>query len=130
MQMLYVLLVLGFVVVGFIWWRFTSVARGATQRDDRIVGLVQPMGERLAEGKDVSPDEIAKVLRLPQTRSLVYETLKHFERLDLFPERYKDLTSQGEAHLAYWMMHPNELKDPPAQIELIETCPREYDGKK
>jgi hypothetical protein len=27
------------------------------------------------------------------------------------------------------MMHPNELQEPPAEMELIEVCPREIDGK-
>jgi hypothetical protein len=56
---------------------------------------------------------------------MLYDLLKHFEKLDLFPEQYKDQKSQGEGQLAYWMMHPNELQDPPVEIELIETCPRD-----
>jgi hypothetical protein len=127
--MMYVLLGLGILIVGFIWWRFISVGRGARQRDDRILELVEPIGEKLADGEEVSAREVAELARLPQTRPFLYEMLKHFEKIDLFPDQYKDLKSQGEAQLAYWMMHPNELQDPPEQIELIETCPREIDGK-
>ena len=127
--MLYVLLGAGVLIVGFLVWRVTSVSRGARKRDDRILKLVQPIGEKLADGQDVSSNEIAELAGLPQTRPLLYEMLKRFEKTDLFPDRHRELKSQGEAQLAYWLMHPNELQDPPAQIEWIETCPREIDGK-
>jgi len=127
--MFYVLLGAGVLIGLFLVWRVSSVSRGARKRDDRILEVVNPVVEKLANGQDVSSNEVADLARLPQTRPFLYETLKHFEKIDLFPSQYNDLKSQGEAQLAYWMMHPNELQDPPEQIELIETCPREIDGK-
>jgi hypothetical protein len=31
---------------------------------------------------------------------------------------------QAEAQLAYWMMHPNELKEAPEAIEFVESIRR------
>jgi hypothetical protein len=127
--MLYALLALAVVVIGFFVWRITSVSRGAGQRDDKIMELLEPIGGKIADGQTLSPSDIESVARFPQARPMLYELLKHFEKLDLFPDRMTELESQGEALLAYWMMHPNELQDPPAQTELVESCPRDIDGK-
>jgi hypothetical protein len=117
--------VLGVAFAVFVWWRYTSVARGARQRDEKIHQMLDPIGERLARKQPVSPDEVAALADRPQVRPMLYAMLKHYERLDLFPARYLDVKSQGEAQLAYWMMHPNELHDAPEKIELVETFTRQ-----
>ena len=111
----------------FVWWRYTSVARGIRQRDEIILGLVDPIAQQLARGQ--SPDQAAvRTLALQRhVRPTLYETLKHFERLDLFTSEFTTIQAQGEALLAYWMMHPNELQDPPADVELVENLERKID---
>jgi hypothetical protein len=129
--MVYVFVAIGVLVLAFaafIWWRYTSVERGARQRDDKIARMLDPLGEKLAKKEPVSPDEVAALAAQPHVRPMLYALLKHFERLDLFPARYLDAKSQGEAQLAYWMMHPNELQDAPEEIELIESITRPLDG--
>ena len=117
------------VIVGFIWWRYTSVARGARQRDEKILPLIDPVGEKLAAGEDPTSQEIESLAKNPAARPFLYEMLKHFERLELFPEEYRSETAQAEAKLVYWMMHPNELQDAPEETELAETVARNIDGQ-
>ena len=64
----------------------------------------------------------------PQLRPLLYELLKLFNRVDLFPKNHFDPASQGEARLAYWMMHPNEFQDAPEKIELVERITRQLNA--
>lgn len=114
----------------FVWWRYTSVARGARQRDQRILPLIDPIGEKLASGKQPSIEEIENVANKSYARPFLYQALKHFERLDLFPKRFTTPEAQAESKLAYWMMHPNELQDAPETIELSEKVTRQLDGEK
>ncbi len=39
------------VVVAFIWWRRSSVGRGARQRDERLLPLFEPLADKLIEGE-------------------------------------------------------------------------------
>lgn len=38
-------------LAAFVGWRYTSVARGARQRDEPIMPLIDPIGEKLATEK-------------------------------------------------------------------------------
>lgn len=116
-------------IIAFIWWRYTSVARGARQRDEKILSLLDPIGEELAAGETPTPNEIEPLAKNPATRSFLYELLEHFERLELFPDEYRSEISQAEAKLVYWMMHPNELQDAPDETELAETLVRNIEGQ-
>ena len=60
---------------------------------------------------------------------MLYGMLEHLKRLDLFPNQYLDAISQAQTALAYWLMHPNELGDAPAEIELVESMRRDCDGE-
>jgi hypothetical protein len=118
-----------FALVAFVWWRYTSVEWGARQCNEKITRILEPLGEKLARKEQIAPDEVALLAAKPHVRPMLYAALKHFERLDLFPNEHLDIEAQGAAELAYWMMHPNELEAPPAQIELIDTCCRGIDGQ-
>lgn len=116
-------------VAAFVWWRYTSVERGARQREAKIFPLLDPVMQKLAAGTDPTPEEIDDVAKKPFARYYLYQALKHYERLQLFPEEYRSEEAQAAAKLAFWMMHPNELQDAPAEMELVETVVREVDGK-
>lgn len=121
----FVLATLGILVVAFIVWRWTSVGRGARQRDAKLLKLLDPLAGRLDRKEKVAMDEIVALARQPQFRPMLYEMLKHFERLDLFPPEHRSIVSQGEGILSYWMMHPNELQDAPKAMELVEEVVRQ-----
>ncbi len=113
----------------FVWWRYTSVARGARQRDAKILPLIDPIGRKLASGQTPTLEEVEQVANQSFARPLLYELLKHFEKLDLFPQHLATQEAQAEAILAYWMMHPNELQDAPNRVELVEEVARKLDGQ-
>ena len=116
-------------VVGFLWWRFTSVGRGARQRDAKLQKLLEPLAQKLANREPISAEEVHQLCEKPQLRPFLYDVLKKSNKLELFPQEYLSLPEQGAAVLSYWMMHPNELQDAPAEIELLETVEREIEGK-
>jgi hypothetical protein len=116
------------VVVAFVWWRYSSVYRGAQKRDELILRQIDPIGEKLARGEAPTSSEIEDLAKKPFARPMLYRALKHYERLDLFPPEHETEESQAASFLAYWMMHPNELQDAPEVIELLERVDRSEGG--
>jgi hypothetical protein len=127
---IYVLAAIGILIVAFLGWRYTSVARGARQRDEKLMRVLDPIARRLAKKEEVTPEDIANLSRQPQYRPMLYQLLKHYERLDLFPSADLSIAAQGAGVLAYWLMHPNELQDAPAEIELVEEIERDLQGER
>jgi hypothetical protein len=111
--------------LAFILWRYRSVVRGARDRDEVILERLEVIGEPLRNAEPIDPATVRALAAKPEVRRLLYAVLERFERLDLFPEEYTTVEEQGKALLAYWMMHPNELQDAPAEIELVESVPRQ-----
>jgi hypothetical protein len=116
-------------LIAFIVWRWTSVARGARERDEKLIARLDPIGKKLDAGENVSPQEIEALATRPEIRYMLFETLRQMKRPDLLPTKYSSSVAQGESALAYWIMHPNELQDAPEAIEFVETVKRSVDGQ-
>ena len=125
--MWYVLGGLLLALVAFIWWRYTSVERGKNQCREKVMQLLDPLGYKLAEKEPVSSEDVAALAKKAHVRQMLYDMLKYFERLDLFPSQYLDVKSQAESALAFWLMHPNELETVPEEMELVEVLTRSLD---
>lgn len=112
-------------LVIFVLWRLASVSRGARIRDERILAMLDPLGRKLDNDETVTRDEVHALATHPETRYMLFHALRGLERSDLLPEDFSTPVRQAEAALVYWMMHPNELQDPPEAIEHVEEvqCP-------
>lgn len=108
-MLLKVLAVLAVLLAGFVYWRWTSVKRGADQRDEKLLAQLDPVGKKFDAGAPVSREEIEALAARPELRYVMYPVFRHMNKSDLLPGQYNSTVSQGEAALAYWMMHPNEL---------------------
>jgi hypothetical protein len=115
-------------VLGLFIYLYTGVARGARKRDERVLREIAPVGERLFNGEAVPADEIRALAARPHLRWLLYQMLKKIDRVKDFPAEFTDRQAQAEAVLAYWMLHPNELQDPPESMELAAIERREVLG--
>ena len=124
-----VLLVVVALVAGYIWWRWTSVRRGANQRDEIIAREVDPIANRLEHGEFVAPADVGALASRPQLRPLLYMALKHYKRTDLFPTELLSPEAQAEGILAYWLMHPNELQAPPSELAHVAALQRPFQGR-
>ncbi|MFC2173808.1 hypothetical protein ACFLU6_14445 [Acidobacteriota bacterium] len=126
--MLYTLIGIAIAVLLFLWWRHTSVQRGAKGRNKRILRLLDPIGQKLANKQDVTPKQVETLAAKPHVRPMLYAVLKEFDRVDLFPQAHLTAESQAEACLAYWLLHPNEFNAVPKDMKLVEKILREVDG--
>jgi hypothetical protein len=133
MTFLYIVGALFGLFVLFIIWRLLSVPMGAKKRDAKITQLLDPALRKLQSGEGVSREEVEQLATHPHARPMLYKMLEHFEYTHVFPEKYLDRTSQAQAELCHWMLHPNELQDVPEAIELLETItkpiPEKGDGE-
>lgn len=130
--MRYVLGAVGAVVVlviAFLLWRIMSVVRGARRRDARLLKVLAPLGEKLSQGAAVASSDVARLGSRYELRPMLHALLKRFGRLDLFPSALESWERQAEGLLAYWMMHPHELQDPPIEMECVERLERDLQGK-
>jgi hypothetical protein len=116
-------------VVAFVVWRIAATIGGARKRDEKLFARIDPVARRLEAGEAVSQQEIEALAERPELRHMLHAALRHAKRADLVPARYAGSAEQGSAALAYWMMHPNELQDAPAAIELVETLRRPVAGR-
>ncbi len=117
-------------LVAFVLWRVASVGRGARERDARVLRELGAVEAGLRSGAEVHAPVIADLAAKPQLRRLLFDMLRQHDKTDLFPEEHLGRRSQAEAALVYWMMHPNELQDPPAELQHLVTLSRDVVDKK
>ena len=121
-------IVVGLVVV-FIIWRWTSVGRGAQQRDEKLIPRFDLIEKKINAGEAIFLQEIEALAMRPENRYMLFALLRHYKRSDLLPTQYSSSVSQGESALSYWLMHPNELQDAPEEVEFVETVKRSVGGQ-
>src|SRR5688500_17622148 len=124
-------IVLGLVaaLVAFVVWRYTSVSRGAAQRDEALLVRMDPLAKKFEAREHVASQEIEAFASVPEFRPMLHALLEYHKRLDLFPKKYLSEKSQAESQLVYWMLHPNELQAAPASIALEEEVQGDFFGK-
>lgn len=127
--MYYLVGIVVLIVVAFVWWRWTSVARGVRQRDEKILRRIDVVCQKIDSGQMVSPEEVRELARRPEVRYMLFAALREMGKADLIPSAYASPIYQAESALARWMMHPNELQDAPAELDLVETIRRSVQGK-
>lgn len=94
------------------------------------MALLNPIARELEHRRNVLPEEVAALARIPYARPLLHHMLTHYQRLDLFPEEFNSRDQQAQAELAYWLMHPNELRGVPAEMHLIKVVSRSLGDQK
>ncbi len=92
-------------IVAFIIWQWMSVGRGASQRDEKLIARIEPIGKKIDAGEVVSPQEVAALAARPEIRYMLFAALRQMKRPELLPTSYSSSIAQGESALAYWMMH-------------------------
>ena len=125
----YGILALGVLFIAFLVWGYARLARASRQHDERIYSTIAPVLERLARNEQVGAEEVESLAQIPQNRPLLYRALHEMQRIHYFPARFLDVRSQAEGQLTYWMMHPHELQDAPAAMEVARIVARDIDGE-
>jgi hypothetical protein len=70
-------IVVGLVIAAaaFVAWRYTSVTRGARQRDEALLQRLDPLAKRFESGAVVTPSEIESAASSPELREMLHALL-------------------------------------------------------
>ncbi len=116
-------------VMAFFAGRIFSAGRGARIRDKRLQEQLAPLLEKLNSKEPVTVSEIFQPARQIEVRYFLFHLLREKGRDDLIPTNFSFKVDQAQAALAYWLMHPNEMGDPPEKIEHLQELTRDLKGE-
>lgn len=83
----------------------------------------------LKNNKEPNPKLITKYAKDLEKRTLLFECLLKFDRLDLFPQEYNTLEKVSESYLANWLNLHNEYDSLPDEIAFYKSYEIENDMK-
>ena len=105
------------------WLVFRAITGGGKVAKE-LARKLMPVLTALKEGKEAPHAEIEMLAKSPDTRSGLFQILNEMGRKELFPREYSSLERIAESHLVVWLLHPNELRNVPDEIELMKEIVR------
>ena len=121
------LMIVGSLAAAFLllvaWLVFRAITGGGKVAK-KLAQKLMPVITALKEGKEVPRAEIELLAGSPDTRSGLFQVLHEMGRKELFPQEFSSLGKIAESHLVVWLLHPNELRDIPDEIEMMKEIVR------
>jgi hypothetical protein len=111
-------------IVLFVVYRFIATIRASIARDRRILEELVELVDHLERGEVPLETQIAEACQKPYRRTVVHDLLMDHGHALVFPDAYRSSTEHAMASLSTWMMHANEMGDPPEQIEMLTSVSR------
>ncbi len=95
----------------------------ATQayQDPRL--LLYAICSLIRQGQSVEPALMQRVADSDETRYWLYRNLSLLERLDLFPDTYREQRWIAQSDMVEWLTFPTEMGRPPDEIEWMGAYP-------
>ncbi len=121
---LIILGILGGAFLLLVAWLVFRAITGGGKVAKKLAQKLMPVIAALKEGKEVPRSEIELLAKNPDTRSGLFQVLHEMGRKELFPNEFSSLGKIAESHLVVWLLHPNELRDVPDEIELMKEIVR------
>jgi hypothetical protein len=94
--------------------------------EERKFYKVRHIFDQLKKGKNPNANTIIKFARKVETRILLYEVLKKYSKLELFPNELNTREKASESYLANWLNSNNEYDIFPDDIKLFQIEEFEY----
>lgn len=116
-----VLLIIIGVIVVIIIALYINVKVGSLKSIMAVMDKLKPISDALENNVEPDINLIRHLATDPIVRNELYNTLKKYDKTDLFPEKYRNKKYYTESDLVLWLSHPNELRQAPDEIELMEV---------
>jgi hypothetical protein len=81
--------------------------------------LLEALKQKFDSQLFITDEEIISLSRQPGLRPALYQLLKMYDKLHLFPADYYTCEKGAESYLATWLEFPTELGRSPEEIELL-----------
>jgi len=117
------------IIFGLFILGWMNAIRASFVRNRKIDKMIRPALDAVKNSSTSANELIAKLMEFPAARNIFYIKLQEMEKADIFPKAYRSIEKIAESDLARWLMHPNELKTSPAEMELIKEVPVTEKGK-
>ena len=125
---LVILFILIVAVIIFVIYRRTKVNRQNSELNQKRLDRVKPILTKLENKEELSGDEIFQYSKNLLTRVYIYDLLKEYNRVELFPKEFSTLEKASESFLANWLEFPTELGICPDEIELVKKVTIDFDN--
>jgi hypothetical protein len=102
-----------------LYWRL--LGSGIARHEARIAAKLAPVRAAIANGAKPDTALVARLSADPDVRNTLYDELREKGMHAVFPAEYRTFEAHAESELVYWLCHPNELQQPPDQIELMKV---------
>lgn len=129
MAILTIIGIIGSFIVVYAVLRLLASLNGSRKRQFTITKRLQPIIDKLQANQQIALEEVEDIAKSPEMRIDLYQLLRYHDRSDLFPHKYINKKSMGEAALAYWLLHPNELGKVPKNIEFVTSVEQKVNDK-
>lgn len=97
-------------------YRHYYIKRGLLRLSADKHKVLRPLILSLARKYEIKEDEILQMAKNPSLRLAVYQTLKAYQREDLFPLTFLTREKGAESYLVTWLEFPTELGASPSEI--------------
>ncbi len=118
---LYIILGLILLVVVLFLAYLVYVTYSESKHVVRIKNKLIPIVSALENGQEPNSELVRSLAADPETRNRLFDCLAAFDRLEAIPPEYRTQLAIAESDMVYWLCHPNELRQPPDEIEMMET---------
>lgn len=72
-------------------------------------------------GETISEEDALEIAADNESRNWFYDNLKRLEKIEVFPEKYKNQKAFAESNMVDWLIYPTELGRVPDAIELMNV---------
>ena len=93
--------------------------RGTATRNRQLEEIIQPAIDAVSKNLPSARELVANIASLAETRNLLFIRLKEIGKESIFPAAYRTIEKIAESDLAIWLMHPNELRAVPDEMECV-----------
>ncbi len=98
-----------------------EVVRQALTFTDPRLKLFAVLG-LIRQGEDVEAKHLLDVAASAEVRNPLFDGLKMFGKLSLFPEEFGTQAALAESNMVNWLIYPTELGRAPDEIELMHIA--------
>lgn len=120
--------ILGLLLCLFIMGWLNAI-RASAARNRQLDKMVQPAVDAANKNLPDARELVAEFAKNPGTRNHLFSKLKTTGRTELFPNQYRTIEKIAESDLARWLMHPNELRAVPDEMELVRAISVQEEDK-
>jgi len=111
------------ILLGLFALLWINALRASFVRNKKINKKIKPALNAIKTSDPMAKEIIEELAQDPSIRNSLYAQLNSIDKASLFPKKFRTIMKVAESDLVRWLMHPNELKDVPSEIEFVKSFP-------